>query len=374
LTSISDEDWGASVEANLNTAMVTARAAMPALIETRGNVLMMASIAALAAAPESCGYVTMKHGLIGLTKSIARDFGVATLTSVVGPADMRIGPNGNLFVCSYGGGYVLEVTTSGQFVSTWSQPAFSRTNDIAFHPSGEILVTSTGPTNCVFRYDALHTQLGSFAGTAWGNPHGIEISPWNGRLLVVDGITSQVHEFDPVNFTELNQAFLAPAPGSKVVDLDFRLDFAPPIVYCTPKINSLGCIPSIGWLGTSSATAGLGFTLLTSDVVNNKPGLYIYTSAGQAAVPFSGGTLCLSAPIRRTVAMNSGGNPPPNDCSGVFALDMNAFAVGALGGAPAPFLTVPGTVVDAQCWGRDNGFSPPDNATLSAGLEFTVGP
>lgn len=76
LTEISDEDWGASVEANLNTALVTARAAMPALIETRGNVLMMASIAALAAAPESCGYVTMKHGLIGLTKSIARDFGV----------------------------------------------------------------------------------------------------------------------------------------------------------------------------------------------------------------------------------------------------------------------------------------------------------
>lgn len=62
LTAMSDEDWGASVEANLNTAMVSARAAMPALIESRGNVLMMTSIAALAAAPESCGYVTMKHG------------------------------------------------------------------------------------------------------------------------------------------------------------------------------------------------------------------------------------------------------------------------------------------------------------------------
>lgn len=75
LTGISDADWSAAVQANLNTAMVSARAAMPALKERRGNILMMASIAALAAGPEACGYVTMKHGLLGLTRSIARDYG-----------------------------------------------------------------------------------------------------------------------------------------------------------------------------------------------------------------------------------------------------------------------------------------------------------
>lgn len=75
LTDISDGDWSKAVEANLNTAMVMSRAAMPGLIQRGGNILMMASIAALAAGPEACGYVTMKHGLIGLTRSIARDFG-----------------------------------------------------------------------------------------------------------------------------------------------------------------------------------------------------------------------------------------------------------------------------------------------------------
>ncbi|HUR27925.1 MAG TPA: hypothetical protein VM509_07050 [Planctomycetota bacterium] len=300
---------------------------------------------------------------------------VQTLTAVAAPADMRIGPNGNLFVCSYLGGLVLEVNaTNGQFVSSWNQPASTRTNDIAFNPNGEILVTSGGSTNQVIRYSATHTQLGTFAGTGWNLPHGIELSPWSGNVLVVDGFTGQVHEFDPTNYVELDPTFLAPAPGGKIVDLDFRPDFAPPIVYCTPKLNSLGCIPSIGWFGLPSASAGLGFTLLTTDVVNNKPGLYIYTNGGQASVPFSGGTLCLNAPIRRTVGVNSGGNPPPNDCSGVYALDMNAFAVGALGGTPAPYLTVAGTVVDAQCWGRDNGFAPPNNATLSAGLQFTIQP
>lgn len=75
LTDSSDEAWDQSVQANLNTAMVTARAAMPDLIAQRGNVLMISSIAGLAAGPEACGYVTMKHALIGLAKSITRDFG-----------------------------------------------------------------------------------------------------------------------------------------------------------------------------------------------------------------------------------------------------------------------------------------------------------
>ena len=174
---------------------------------------------------------------------------------------------------------------------------------------------------------------------------------------------------DPVTLTSIGFA------GRHVIlDICGTQTGAAVVTYCTAKTNSLGCNPAIGSTGTPSATVGSGFTVNTINVINNKPGLYLYTNGGRAAVAFSGGLRCVAAPVKRSVALNSGGNPPPNDCSGTYSLDFNAFAVGALGGTPAAYLTVAGTVVDGQAWGRDNGFAPPNNATLSNGIEWTVGP
>lgn len=74
-TEMTEADWALTVQANLATATVAARVCLPDLIARKGNVLMMSSLAGLAAGPEACGYVTMKHALIGLAKSITRDFG-----------------------------------------------------------------------------------------------------------------------------------------------------------------------------------------------------------------------------------------------------------------------------------------------------------
>lgn len=152
------------------------------------------------------------------------------------------------------------------------------------------------------------------------------------------------------------------------------IDCAGGTAYCTAKINSLGCTPVMSSTGAPSATSGSGFILSTINVLNNKPGLYLYTNNGRNSLPFQGGILCVAGPVRRTVAMNSGGNPPPNDCTGNYLMDFNTFALGGLGGTPQAYLQIAGTVIDSQCWGRDNGYAFPNNSTLSNGLEWTIGP
>jgi hypothetical protein len=181
------------------------------------------------------------------------------------------------------------------------------------------------------------------------------------------GITS-VQSFDKVVVSDWSDGF------AYVDNVHFDDGHTPVANYCTAKVNSQGCTPSIGATGISSAASASGFTLSTVNVINQKPGLYLYTNTGRAATPFQGGFLCVNGPVKRSVPINSGGNPLPNDCSGNYLLDMNAFAAGALGGNPQPYLSVPGTVIDTQCWGRDNGLPAPNNSTLSGGLEFTVGP
>ncbi len=141
------------------------------------------------------------------------------------PSDMAYGPNGNLYVCAFASGMVWELNpVNGNPVSLWSLPSFSQANDVTFL-NGEILVTAM-ITNKVYRFDStpVHNLLGSFSNPNWGNPHGITISPHTGNILVVDGVTAQVHEFDPLTFVELNANVLTPAPGDKIVDIEFRRD------------------------------------------------------------------------------------------------------------------------------------------------------
>ena len=150
---------------------------------------------------------------------------------------------------------------------------------------------------------------------------------------------------------------------------------APPVLYCVAKLNSLSCVPAIGSQGSQSASAGSGFIVRAQNVRNQKSGLLFYGVAGRASLPFQNGTLCLASPIKRAPTSSSAGNPiPANDCSGVFAIDMNAFAAGLVGGSPLPALSVPGTLVDCQWWGRDPGFAAPNDTTLSDALEFVVAP
>jgi hypothetical protein len=124
------------------------------------------------------------------------------------------------------------------------------------------------------------------------------------------------------------------------------------ITYCTAKAGLMCGTPAISSFGKSSAAAPADFFILAGPARSNRSGLLLYTNQGRDAQPFQGGTLCLKTPpLRRGPAVNSGGTAT---CDGEFALDMNAFAFGNAGGNPDPFLSIPGTQVNVQWWGRDS--------------------
>jgi NAD(P)-dependent dehydrogenase (short-subunit alcohol dehydrogenase family) len=74
-TQTSPQTWEAALRSNLDSAFYSARACLPLLLESAGNIVLIGSIASLAAGPEVCGYTTAKHALLGLNRSLARDYG-----------------------------------------------------------------------------------------------------------------------------------------------------------------------------------------------------------------------------------------------------------------------------------------------------------
>jgi len=70
-----DANWAEAVHSNLTTAFVLVREALPALIERQGSVVVVSSLAGVFAGPRVLGYTTTKHALVGLTRSLARDYG-----------------------------------------------------------------------------------------------------------------------------------------------------------------------------------------------------------------------------------------------------------------------------------------------------------
>jgi hypothetical protein len=142
----------------------------------------------------------------------------------------------------------------------------------------------------------------------------------------------------------------------------------PATTYCSPKTSSRGCLPSISAQGLASTSATSGFEVTCSGVPNGTNGMLVYGFRGPAAKPFGGGTLCVAPRVRRTVVVSSGGSAPPvRDCTGSWTIDLNRFLSTK---TPKPA----GTLVNCQWIGRDPGFPPPGNWSLSDALEFRLCP
>lgn len=136
-----------------------------------------------------------------------------------------------------------------------------------------------------------------------------------------------------------------------------------PQVYCTAKVTSSGCLPSIGFSGEPSASNAGPFVVAAQQVEASKSGIFFYGTSGPAATPFLGGTLCVTPPLVRTPVQNSGsaGAPP---CAGQLALDLNATGFSAAIGV--------GNDAWVQGWFRDPGDAT--GSGLTDAVSLTVQP
>ncbi|QGP80511.1 SDR family NAD(P)-dependent oxidoreductase [Sphingobium sp. CAP-1] len=66
--------WDRVIAVNLTGVYHMCHAAMPHLIERRGNIVNMASAAGLVGVPYNSAYSASKHGVVGLTRALALEF------------------------------------------------------------------------------------------------------------------------------------------------------------------------------------------------------------------------------------------------------------------------------------------------------------
>ena len=95
---MSDEDWDAVIDTNLKSAVVAIRAGARAMMKNRfGRIVNISSTSGVVGNAGQANYAAAKSGLLGLTKTIARELGSKGITAnVVAPGFIETDMTANL--------------------------------------------------------------------------------------------------------------------------------------------------------------------------------------------------------------------------------------------------------------------------------------
>ncbi|MEO7427932.1 MAG: 3-oxoacyl-ACP reductase FabG [Acidimicrobiales bacterium] len=87
LVRMSEDDFAAVIDTNLTATWRLAKRVVPKMMKARwGRIVVVSSVGAYIGAPGQANYAASKAGLIGLTRSIAREYGPRGITAnVVAP-------------------------------------------------------------------------------------------------------------------------------------------------------------------------------------------------------------------------------------------------------------------------------------------------
>jgi len=106
LLRMSPDDWDAVIATNLRSVYLCTRAAMRGMIRARwGRIVSVSSISGISGNPGQANYAASKAGIIGFSKSIAREVGSRNITvNVVAPGFIETDMTGGL-----GAGVIEEI-------------------------------------------------------------------------------------------------------------------------------------------------------------------------------------------------------------------------------------------------------------------------
>jgi hypothetical protein len=140
----------------------------------------------------------------------------------------------------------------------------------------------------------------------------------------------------------------------------------PPRAYCTAKVNSQGCTPSMGWSGTPSLSGPDDFVLRCDGVLSRVVGVAFWSRSPRAAL-LLGGTMCVGPPRGFLGAVHSGGSTSGQDCMGSLELPFSQDLMASQG-------LQPGETACVQFFYRDPTHRDGTGAGLSDGVRFSVLP
>ncbi len=281
---------------------------------------------------------------VSVPGQLGNDFGHALSTDGVRLAVSD--PNDNAQSGSTGSVYVYEHTGGAWVQLAVVRPSLPTASKFGAQVriEGDDLYVSSATTKGVWHFRRLPS--GQWAELGLGSV--LTTSGWNVDSFDVDGGALVVGARSVYSSSGAAYAYDTDSPAV--------------CTYCTAKTTSTGCVPAMGWSGSTSVSAGV-FGVHANQLLPNKSGLFFYGAHGPSTA-FLGGTLCIATPFTRTPLNFSGGAA---NCSGSTTLDFSALI--ASGADPR---LVAGSRWAVQYWSRDPQSS--FTANLTDTLLFTLLP